>query len=309
MADFQQLLDDINSGLQAFLEDSQLFPVAEELPLLPREDTLTFARTNIDPPGALLLSSSERIRVSIFNAVSGQTVAVAGRLLRPDGTIRVFNDSLVPTSDRVRTDFFLAGYTGALLSFHAGARSAATQFGSTFVQASIVIGADNSLVVLANLFAGFTTGRFLLSWPTQPLLPALALNGTVRAILGTDPAAGAEVLETVPTGAFWELLSIRIALVTDATVSTRVARLALTTAGGSYIQFTPTASQTASLTRTYNGAATPVWPTVLAASLAWHFPPQILLIAGSTIQTLTNSIAAGDDWGPPLIIVKEWVTA
>lgn len=46
-------------------------------------------------------------------------------------------------------------------------------------------------------------------------------SSRVDVIVGANPAAGAEVSETVPAGETWCLLGVRVTLVTSATVATR----------------------------------------------------------------------------------------
>ena len=84
---YEQLLDDINRGLQAYAAEALQFPVAEELPLLALLDHLTFAKDNIPPPGGLLLTASERIRITLFNSLAANAVNIGARLLRPNGDL------------------------------------------------------------------------------------------------------------------------------------------------------------------------------------------------------------------------------
>jgi hypothetical protein len=125
---------------------------------------------------------------------------------------------------------------------------------------------------------------------------------------GTDPAAGAEVAETVPPGARWELLDFYVQLVTDATVATRRAGLFFDDGTNPYYRSPQPGSLAASLTMDNywaQGSAletAPLTDVSVANLAAGH-----RLLAGHRVRTATNNLKAGDNLGQPRYVVREWL--
>ena len=129
-------------------------------------------------------------------------------------------------------------------------------------------------------------------------------NGRLLTIVGTDPAAGVEIAEVVPAGEIWEIQSIRIDLVTDATAVNREVVLRfgdgtsfLLRAGSNGVL------QAASLTFRYFVAA---WEGLRgpldAAGLDIMIPiPRLILYPAHTINTATVNLQGADDFAAPII--------
>lgn len=130
-------------------------------------------------------------------------------------------------------------------------------------------------------------------------------GGVIRTVTGTNPAAGAEVSETVPAGKEWRLLSIAVALVTSATAATRRPHLLIDDGTTVSYRRASNATQAASLTQNYvfagEGPEAAVRGTWVADPL-----PSLPLGAGYRIRTSTESIQAGDDYGAPVLLVEEF---
>jgi hypothetical protein len=308
VADLDQLLDNINRGLQAYALDALQFPVAEELPLLPLLDHLTFARDNIPPPGALLLSADEFISVSAYNAVTGDIIRCTGRLLRPNGEVVTLFLVLSPTADRVRSFIDFPPIEGALLSFVLTPNPGGIRPGSLYAQAAIIRGAGDERLATLLLGHGYLAEALAVGWPGVTNQNQGEGRGIFRSLVGTNPAAGAEVSETVPTNARWRLVSLFAALVTSGAGAARVASLILTDPTGEAYRVQPVSTQAISLTRTYFGNSASIRPALIAAHIAWPLMPELILNEGATIATSTSNLQVDDNWGAPTLYVEEWVT-
>jgi hypothetical protein len=77
------------------------------------------------------------------------------------------------------------------------------------------------------LLQGYVTDTSRLSFPGSPIRSSIEGPGVLRSITGTNPAANAEISETVPTNARWRVHAIRFTLVTDANVANREVALTL----------------------------------------------------------------------------------
>lgn len=123
-------------------------------------------------------------------------------------------------------------------------------------------------------------------------------------VTGTDPAAGAEISETVPDGEVWELVAIRIRLVSDATVSSRTVRLAIDDGTSTFALLPSVSGQGASETRDHTfavGAASLTGPNSTNAHV--NPLPPFVLPAGWKIGTDSINLQAGDDYAAPILCV------
>jgi len=149
-------------------------------------------------------------------------------------------------------------------------------------------------------------------------------EGFIRTVTGTDPgSSGEEIVETVPTNAFWRLISFGAVFVTSSDAATRTPNLAIddgTTANRSHIWQGST--QAASLTRThlfqqeYGGsgaqgagnASIVDTDTILTREV---LPNNLFLKEGHRIRTVTLNIdtvaALFDNWAAPIYQVEEWL--
>ena len=119
-----------------------------------------------------------------------------------------------------------------------------------------------------------------------------------------DPAAGAEVSVTVPGRAVWELISFRSTLVTDATVTGREPHLILGDGETTFIEVDNAFTVSASTTRRlhwFQGSDTNSGFDMDQAPM----PDHVLLLPGWTVGTITPNLQAGDNYGAPVLYVRE----
>ena len=133
-------------------------------------------------------------------------------------------------------------------------------------------------------------------------------TGAIRGITGTNPAAGAEISETVPTGARWRLIGETYTLVTAVAAATRQSRLAVTTGGGLYILMPSGTTQIASLTLDYyyyEGA--PRMTTSENSATTNPIFGRGISAAGEIYSTSTSNLQAADNYSAPVYQVEEWI--
>lgn len=134
--------------------------------------------------------------------------------------------------------------------------------------------------------------------------------GLLRSVLGTNPAANAEISETVPTDALWRIHSLEIQLVTDANVATRTSFVIVDDGTNRLHELSPGATQAASLTRTYNYLNNyNLSETAFDGDgfIRRPFLKDNKLPGGYRVRTNTSSIQAGDNYAAPRIFVEEWI--
>src|SRR4051812_32014952 len=106
--------------------------------------------------------------------------------------------------------------------------------GQTFVRVQLIRGLSGATLPIATLLQGYVTSRQDLAYPGSPIRMSTEDAFPVRIITGTDPAAGVEIVETVPDGAVWELVSVTARLVTSAAAAVRFPMLQLDHGGSTF---------------------------------------------------------------------------
>lgn len=162
-------------------------------------------------------------------------------------------------------------------------------------------------VKVAKLIQGYLSDTTPLAYPTGALESSVSGRGNIRSITGTNPAAGVEISETVPTGAIWQLKSFSAVLVADATVATREAHLIFDDGSNLLTEIPVSATHTASGSFKY---VTSIVSSATASSglrLLPYLEDHNLLLEGYRIRTSTALLQAGDNWGAPQLLVEEWL--
>lgn len=257
---------------------------------------------------AFFLDGQEQLRLRTFGSLAGAVLACEWRLLDAKGVTIGNANPHTPNSDRtVATTLYNVG-EGFLLNVQIRATSGTPRIGQIFAILDLVRGTGSTVQPLATLWSGYVTDTTPCGWPGVVPMRSTDGPGVIRSITGTDPAAGLEISETVPTNARWSLLALRAALVTDGTVANRVAQLTLDD-GTTVFDVSPwTSNHTAGLTFQYNWAQG-YGSTVAGASsnLGLSLPRDMRLMGGFRIRTVTAAIVAGDNWGAPQLLVEEWI--
>ena len=131
----------------------------------------------------------------------------------------------------------------------------------------------------------------------------------LRQIIGSTPSQGNEILESVPSGARWSLLMIKIRLVASSTSASRVVDLFFNSVGGSntYMAIPSGYNQT---TNQDNGMTYKHWgldSTSIrdANNLRMNLPTNVILLAGEQFTTATASIQADDQFDAVLFTVLD----
>jgi hypothetical protein len=256
---------------------------------------------------AWFFTGEDHLRVRSFGALAGVVLAVEGRFLTADGQLISVGERHVPNSDRTEATSLHTLGEGFLLNLSVRASTGSPRVGQVFVTVEVVRGRLGAVQILGALTAGYVTDTQRLAWPGTPAARSIDGPGVIRSITGTDPAAGAEISETVPTNARWRLLALRANLTTDATVATRVVSLRLAPAATLTASIQAPNSQAASATYAYNYALESADRALVVTADIPVRLPQNALPGGSTISTVTAGIVAGDNWGAPGYTVEEWI--
>jgi hypothetical protein len=263
---------------------------------------------SLAPSGPIYLTGEDQLRLTTWNRIATPGVSLEGSLLNKDGVVVPFSEPQTPNTDRTAKTTDKWPGEGWLLNFAVRATAAAFPVGGCFARVEVVRGRSSSVQQVTTLVEGYVGLGQRVVWPNGVSQGCLEGGGSLRAITGTDPAAGAEVSETVPTGARWELIAFAVNLVTDATVANRTPVLILDDGTNVYYKSSTSGNETASLT----------WEHYWVQGIAFIFdgtrhisqlsiPPNNRLGAGHRIRTTTLGLVAGDNYAAPQMLVREWI--
>lgn len=261
-------------------------------------------------PFHFLFTGEDYLRLTSFNSKTAVRVGLQGRVWDPRTRRTVpFGHSHTPNTNRTAASSVFPVGVGYLLNVTIFAEIGNPLLGQTFARLQVVRGAAGAYP-LGTLLQGYLTGGQDLGFPGSPIVHSLSQLAP-RLILGTTPAAGAELSETVPTGARWELLSFDSLFTTDATVSNRRPSIVIDDGAGNPIWRSPQPQTVAgSLSKTcYWMAGMPHDAAITADALTAGIPIGVELLAGHRVRSATEAIKAGDQYGAPYLTVREKLEA
>lgn len=262
----------------------------------------------IASPFQFYLDGADNIRLEGWNTCVGAVLQVQGRAIDNEGNTQAFNMVLPLTADRLVTREDFSPVRGYILNLVAVVIEATPCIGQTFARVSIIRGFTGATIVLGVLLQGYVTSQQGLGWPGSPIELSVDGGGYVRQVVGTTPAAGAQISETVPAGARWQILRLYSFLITDATAGNRFPRLDFFQAGlGTFRGMQPT-PQGPSVTANYTWAPNlPIAADVANGVYMQPIPDEGVLLEGDVLSTAVSGMAAGDQWGQPQMYLREWM--
>jgi hypothetical protein len=275
--------------------------------IISRSPLIGFATVGVQPPAQHYLSPDDHLFLRVWNSAAGVTVSLRYRYLAPRAGVLAGTITLTPSTDRAANFQRVPLAEGFLLSVTLATAAGTPKRGQTFCQVGIVRGGVLANEPAALLISDYLADTLLLAWPGGLLRSSVEGPGFLRSITGSDPAAGAEISETVPTNARWRLIGLTAQLFNDATVANRFAALVFDDGASIYARATFDQATTTlqapvhswSMGGNPSGGQTNMRTMPLAQPNA--------LLAGQRIRTATASLQAGDNWSAPVYLVEEWI--
>jgi hypothetical protein len=257
--------------------------------------------------GAQLITRDTNLRINSFNSASGVALTIVARSIGFDGAPIVDSFAHAPNTDRsIKSEMFLLS-EGWLVSLQVYASSGTPRRGQCFVRADLIQGFTGAVFSLATILQGYVQDTTALAYPGSDIIGSTRDRGVIRSITGTNPAAGVEISETVPTNARWNLLAFHFTLVVDATVASRSTSIVFDDGAANYTRVDANVLQTASQTNVFTAAQSLGFSTSIGASRHIPIPAGLHLVGGHRIRTLTGNLQAADDYGAPQYLVEEWI--
>lgn len=281
--------------------------LAELQKLLGRPDPVQFARALIGPPAAVYVSRDDVLYVRSRNSVAGLVVTVAGRFQRADGDVIPFSETHTPNADRSVAIESIALSEGFLRSAVCFISSGTARRGQTWIELGVLRGVAGAGAVRQVLTKDYVTPGEAIGWPGGPIRSSVEGPGMLLSVAGTDPAAGVEIVETVPADARWRFIGATFQLVAGVAVANRQVHLVFDDGANVLFRTVAASVQTAGQTHNYNAGAHGVTAAVVAGEQFLPTSSELLLFQAWRLRTATDALQAADDYGAPRLLVEEWI--
>jgi hypothetical protein len=270
-------------------------------------DRPNFTKRNVQPPAAQYVSADDLLLVQSMNSHATTLVEVRGRLLLPDNSVQRILYTHTPNRDRSSKAEPIAFGPGYLLSLMAVPTATDVRRGDTFITLGLTSGAAAANPATHVLAQDYLSSSEAMGWPGSPVHSSIAGVGTLRTFLGTAPAIGVNVSETVPTNARWRILGFNFALTTSAVVGNRSVHFALSNGVFDAFRTPALTPQTASTTVSYYCSAIQSRQTSVANLATIEIAENLWAPQGWTLRTIVTGMDAGDLFGAPTLYVEEWL--
>jgi hypothetical protein len=267
--------------------------------------------------GKTLLASSfefaftgeDAIEITSVCLEGAYTVEMTGRWLNTDGSIQVFSQQHVCAAPAAWSTTYHYVGRGYLLNATVRVITGTPNPAALFVRVDVVRGQVNAAVVVGTLIQGYVTARQWRAWPGSPLQDASEGPPTLKTGHLGAFAGGVEATWGPTTPARWNLLSVRLILVTAGAAGVRYPMLTYVDGfGREFARSGNPGSCNTGVTATFEwsqgltlqGLASPnafVGGLLSAPGLA----------PGMTLQTLTSGLALTDHWDEGVYLVEERV--
>lgn len=260
-------------------------------------------------PGAFFVDGSYAIRINSWNALAGVVITVRARFLNSDG--RLINQEWQHTPNTNRTkatsDFPLG--VGFPLNITCFASTGSPLIGQCFVQVQIISGMTGATLPLGTLLQDYVTAAQALAFPGSPIRSSIEGGGVLRFITGTNPGAGAEISEAVPTGARWQLLAANFVLACSVAAGNRRANFVHKSGATQIYRGINTNTIAAGATGTFTVSPLAAIATDGFGQFDIPMAREVWMLAAQTWGTTTGSIDVADQYSSINYLVREYLEA
>lgn len=247
----------------------------------------------------------ENLSVVTIGAVAGVVLTVRLRFLNMNGEITPMEFQFTASSDRTTVTVKKRLGIGWILNCVVFVSTGSVQFGQLYVKVHLIRGLEGATITMATLIDNLVASNMPLAWPGSPQSSPRQEPGATRPITGTMPAVGAQISETVPTGAMWALMTLRATYTTSAIVGTRQLLLTLSDGVSLVGTFASTTTEAAGLAANVTWSTAGSFVGIGNVALAGMLPQGLLLLPGWIIGTTVINGDAGDQWSAPHYAVEE----
>lgn len=280
--------------------------VVQQHPTVPVQGA-GFLRSDTPPPGMLYVTRDDQLVVSGQAGIAGVTLRLRVRMADVNG--RVFGNLLeLPLpSDRSLATALLQLTDGFLLGCAVAAEGVAVRRGEVFASVELIRGLVTNQEPYSQLASGYPSASDPLCWPNESPEPSVSGQGRLLVFTQAQPAAGAELAITVPTGARWRPMSLRFTLTTSAVVGNRFVHVVVDDGAGLVFHDVAGPAQAASLTFIYSVGAGIGPAALLDNTVLLPFPHDPTFRQGWRIRTVTTARDGADQFSAAQLGLMEWL--
>ena len=253
------------------------------------------------------ITRDDRLMVFQRSQFSTNNVNLRVRILRDDGQVTVLDTLLAFIQTLNGQNFFVDLCEGYLLDLTLGYAAGQAPRGTSFAQAFLVRGTTASPVITRCLFSDYVGSLANYGYPIFPGRQQTDGQGLIRSEQVANPAAGAEWVYTVQNFLRKKLLSVAFTFVTAAGGAARTVQLVVDDGANIVGQFPANVSQAASLTNIYTGASGLFSSTALATTKLIPLPPDVRMVNGWRVRSLTDTIQAADQYSNIWLMFDSWL--
>jgi hypothetical protein len=279
----------------------------EEFPFVTLPPQVSFATGGVMPPSEVYLGTNDWLTLQAWTSISGLELRLFLRVLRADGQIiqcayDYWPQPLPATNAwtvNVPEGFLLGGFVGV---------GGTCPTGGCYIRLNLGAGSWGGAGPAQVLLKGYVPTNGPLSWPYPRHQNPVEGPGRLRRIKGTDPGPGNIIMEYVPSGTRWKLISLFCTFTTSATAGNRAVYLYFLDSLGLWLAVPPGVLQPASSVAYYTWSiGVQNYTPAVALYYAMPLPADLYLQAGADIMVAASGMQAGDDFSAPQLLVEEWV--
>lgn len=276
-------------------------------PITSRGPRIEFTSRFVQPPGELYITQDDGFTIRFASSQVGTTLRLLARVLVVGEGVKYWQQTVTVTLLRGLEQREFVGLEGFLLGFIVDLPEPLAQGSWAFAAVELTRGIGTPIHDFQALAHGYVTAANPLIWPGGLYPDPTAFRGTPTLFNIGDPAAGANVVDDVPSGARWRIQSATMRLVTSVTVANRRMVLEFQRSTGQVLARavgadTVPASQTAEFSFAPYGfdAASRDGFRLVA------IPSEFILDQTDVIATAVVNLQAGDQISMIRLSVEEW---
>lgn len=259
------------------------------------------------PGSSVYVNDGGALRVIMASRQPGVEALMTVRMLMPDGRLKWERYKYSPPGDGSWTEYIEPLDECFIVSMNIGPLGVAKPGGFYMMVLAIETTANLSAQgqMLVN---GYLIHKQSLTYPNPRFVGLREGPGRITTIVGTDPAPGQEISESVPSGTVWRLISVRFGFLTSATGGNRSVTLVLDDGTNVLVSIDYVAQQAANADWAYNyatGFTRLTTPSLYYPNI--HLPMNMVMLPGWRIRTWTSAMQADDNYSAPIMNVEEWV--
>jgi hypothetical protein len=282
-------------------------PAAATELAFPAASTYAEGTQIVQSPFQFIADPDTFLRIVSCCSVTGINVAITGRRLDENGDLQVINETHVPLSTRTnKTQDYNLG-AGALLNLAVYCTSGNPRMSQVYVKVQICRNAAGVAIVLGNIIGGCITQTNVLGFPGSAVIASTDTEPVARTIVGTAPGINAAVLETVPIGARWELVTFNAPVSDSVSLNTFTPIFKVNDpSANSILQAKAHYAFVAGLTGVAAWLAGYTPSTIVSDdTISGSLPTGLKLSGGSTMNLAAPG--ANRTWAAPVYTVREWL--